>query len=197
MSDHNLSWYWSYSVGAEAFFTLEDIQPAISVQQSCLKLHSVYGVLSHRLLKWLSEAADFDLTAVLPRCPVSKSAPSSVREEMLDLSPLAAESWRPVGIVIRCTDGFLCLSALNVSDTAAQGASLTKGDRYSYWHAPQRRLQSDHIRLRWFIYIHKDTRLWSHVTLLWRTRTRAITLFFFSVFFIHRRAKKKSPPGFN
>lgn len=71
-----------------------------------------------------------------------------------------AESSLLACIINRCTEGFLSLSKLNVNDTAAQGAPLTLGDRYAYWHSPHRRVQSDRITLRRFIYPDTDTCQW-------------------------------------
>lgn len=68
--------------------------------------------------------------------------------------------WVTAAVRLVSADRFLCMSALNVSGTIAQGAPLTSKDQYSYWHASQRRLRSDHITLRWFIFTHTDTWLW-------------------------------------
>lgn len=54
----------------------------------------------------------------------------------------APESSLPACIISRRTEGFLSLSKLNVNDTEAQGAAVTRGAHFAYWHSPHRRLQS-------------------------------------------------------
>lgn len=124
---------------------------------SSVKLDSMYSTL----ICWRSlrrrAVADINLW-LLPGClaglslsvPASQWAQSEKRWTEFSLLITAAqqsvaESLQLACIISHLTEGFLFPSELNVSDTVAQGATLTLGEHYAYWHSPHRREQSDHI----------------------------------------------------
>lgn len=135
--DLDLSWYWSHSGGADLPLgkgvpTLRSPAHLCACCVNTLKVERVVRLLPSAQSWW--------------KPPVSCCLPSLLR---------LSHGGRFVS-----ADRSLCMSELNVSGTVAQGAPLTSKDQYSYWHASQRRLQSDHNTLRWFIFTHTDTWLW-------------------------------------
>lgn len=153
----DLSWYRSDSTPSQrCFFFLFHNKRQSQRLHSSVKLDSMYSTL----ICWRSlrrrPVADINLLLLGCLAGLSLSVPASQwaqsEKRWTDFSLLitaaqqsVAESSQLACIISHLTEGFLFPSELNVSDTVAQGATLTLGEHYAYWHSPHRREQSDHI----------------------------------------------------